>query len=341
MQMESLLDLLPPLGPGKSVPVTEYFLPIIDKINQLFFGSDLKLKVFQKPTDVYQEGHPQIRKLLSKIISNKVLLPGSSLRNIDSFKELQRRSARGESCLIMMEHYGNMDFPGLFALCENHPELGPEFTERLLPLKTYKLSVENETVHLWTSAFASITIFPSQHIDQITDPEELRRVREISTPMNLAAIREMTKQKYQGKILLVFPTGTRLRKGQPVETQKAVREAENYLRVFQNILFLGINGVCIPANPDGDMGKDLIQQDIMVICASEICRGREFREQVIAGSGVDPADKAAVKEAVCDAIMQKLFALHKEGERVYQKLSSELAEKWDLPGRYRKNLLDP
>ncbi len=305
----------------EGITFMEFFAPVI---HEIMSNPDIEIPEIT-PDNVYSPGIPFYRKIICDM-ADRLMLPGSGLRNAEQFVEMWRRCQRGESCLIMMEHYSNFDFPALLRFFERHPGLGKEAADALLPIQAYKLTSGNRATPVLSSAYSTITIYPSRHIDQIEDEEERRRVREVSTPMNHAAIGEMTKRKYQGRIILVFPTGTRYRPWNP-DSKRAVREAESYLKVFQNVLFVGLNGFCLIPSPDENMENDKVEENVVIITAGAIVRGRQFRDGVIARHQLDTdpktADKKLIKDTVCNAIMQELAELHQEAEPVYQKLREE------------------
>ena len=316
----------------KSQTFLEFFAPIIHKINN---NPDITIGPIT-PQNVYSPGIPAYRKAICDM-ADHLMLPGSGLRNTEQFIELWRRSRRGESCLIMMEHYSNFDFPALLRFFERTPGLGEEAANALLPIQAYKLTAGNRVTPVLSTTYSTITIYPSRHIDQIQDAEERRKVREISTPMNHAAIGEMTRRKYQGRIILVFPAGTRYRPWNP-ESKRAVREAASYLKVFQNVLFVGLNGFCLIPSRDENMENDLVEANVVLMSAGQIVGGRKFRDSVIAqlGPAAEGADnKKHIKDAVCAAIMAELDKLHREAAPIHQKLLQE-AQNPDNPFyRYR------
>ncbi|WGK69623.1 hypothetical protein P0082_01820 [Candidatus Haliotispira prima] len=299
----------------------ELFTPII---REIMANPDIEIPQIDA-TNVYSPGVPFYRNSICDI-AGRLMLPGSGLRNTEQFIELWQRCQKGESCLIMMEHYSNFDFPALLRFFEHTPGLGIDAANALLPIQAYKLTSGNQATPVLSCAYSTITIYPSRHIDQIKDEDEKQRVREISTPMNHAAIGEMTKRKYQGRIILVFPTGTRYRPWNP-DSKRAVREAESYLKVFRNVLFVGLNGFCLIPSPDENMENDLVEENVVLMTAGNIVRGRQFRDNLIQQHQLEAdlktTDKKQIKDTVCAAIMEELAKLHNEAEPVHKKLQEE------------------
>ena len=118
-------------------------------------------------------------------------------------------------------------------------------------------------------------------------------------------MREMIDRKHHGRIITVFPAGTRYRPWAP-SSRKGVREIHSYVKSFDNVMFVAINGNILPPHESDDMTKDEAVKDLMVITCSEIVSGRKFRKEMEASApeGSDP------KQHVVDAVMDKLFSMH-------------------------------
>ncbi|MCK5735952.1 MAG: 1-acyl-sn-glycerol-3-phosphate acyltransferase, partial [Spirochaetaceae bacterium] len=219
------------------------------------------------------------------------------------------------------EHYSNFDFPVFYHLIDKNPQLGPKIAETLLPIRGMKLSEDSPITALFTRSYDTLVIYPSRSLDNITDPEELAAIRKISIPINHAAMREMVNKKQNGRIILVFPAGTRYRPWDP-DSRKGVREIHSYIKTFDNVLFLAINGNALPPHESGDMTQDTAVPDLIILSCSEIVRGRDFRKtaEESAPEGVDP------KQYVVDRVMAELETINTrvEPKRLKEK---ELLEK--------------
>jgi len=270
------------------------------------------------PDNVYQEGCPENKAILGRF-AESFLLPGSRIENPGAIRELYERSMAGESCLILSEHYSNFDFPVFYHLIANHPDLGPEIAATLLPIRGMKLSEDSPITALFTRSYDTLIIYPSRSLDNITDPDELAAIRKISIPINHAAMREMIQKKQNGRIILVFPAGTRYRPWDP-DSRKGVREIHSYIKTFDNVLFLAINGNALPPHESGDMTQDTAVPDLMILTCSDIVRGREFRKKAEASApeGVDP------KQYVVDQVMAELEKIHNQVEPKRLKEKAEL-----------------
>jgi len=233
------------------------------------------------------------------------MLPGSRINNFEALKELYKRCQAGETCLILSEHYSNFDFPSLFHLVESHPLLGSEIAESLLPIRGMKLSVSTSIIARYSQSYDCIVIFPSRTLTNVADPNEREEWRKIGIPINYAAVREIVNRKHSGRIILVFPAGTRYRPWTS-DTQQGLREVYSYVKTFDNILFLGINGNTLLPHTSDDMAKDRLKNDLMIYTCSDVVNSREFRNRVTstAPEGTDP------KQHLADEVMRELTKIH-------------------------------
>ena len=275
-----------------------------------------------RPDNVYQEGSAANRTIIGRFVG-EYMLPGSRINNPNALKELYKRCQADESCLILSEHYSNLDFPLLFHLIEIHPLLGSEVAESLLPIRGAKLSETTPLAATMSYSYDSIIIYPSRTLSNIRDPEEREEYRKISTPINHAAAREMINRKNRGRIILVFPAGTRYRPWAP-NTLKGVREIHSYVKTFDNILFLGINGNALPPHASDDMTHDMFRNDLVIYTCSEVIKSRNFRKRV-ASTAPEGTDS---KQHVADEVMKELARIHSriEPERLKELATVQPAE---------------
>jgi len=242
------------------------------------YESNLKGNYAFIPENVYQVGCKTNRKWIGGFV-DALALPGSRIDNSEVLTELRRRSLAGESCIIMAEHYSNFDFPVLFRFIERNEKLGPEIAESLLPIRGMKLSETLPSIAVFSRSYDTIIIYPSKTLDSITDPKKIAAVRKKSVRINHAAMREMIFRKRNGRIIVVFPSGTRYRPWDP-SSKKGVREIGSYVKTFDNIVFMGINGNLLPVNRSGDMSQDELTRDLMILTCSDIVNGRHYRAKM-------------------------------------------------------------
>jgi glycerol-3-phosphate O-acyltransferase len=131
-----------------------------------------------------------------------------------------------------------------------------------------------------------------------------------SNGINRAAMKALNEVKTQGKLILVFPAGTRYRAWDPA-TKKGVREIDSYIRSFDYMCCIALNGQVLHVHQK-DMMEDEVRSDLVRVTAGPVLSCAEFREQARAA-----AEKAGIedkKQATVDAIMAELEAMHEAAE---------------------------
>lgn len=269
--------------------------------------------------NVYQPGNKKNRVLLDKLIQ-PFLMPGSRIENFQNLVDLFEYAKKGHSCLLLVEHYSNFDVPNLYYLLDKQGPKGHDITENLIAIAGVKLNEESTMVRACTEAYTRLVIYPSRSISAINDPEEKSRELRKSNEINRAAMRELHQLKKEGKLVLVFPAGTRYRPWKP-ETKKGIREIDSYLRLFEKMVFISINGNTLKICESENLLTDLVQDDIMVFNISPIYDCHEFRQKYREEA---PAE-ADPKQYVVDKVMEQLENMHNKVE-VYRKKELEQIE---------------
>ena len=118
-------------------------------------------------------------------------------------------------------------------------------------------------------------------------------------------MRKMEELRKEGRIVVVFPTGTRYRPGKP-ETKKAIREIDSYIKTSDYMVLLSINGNCLEVNPSDDMTLDLVKEDTIILEASKLIDCKAFRSEVL-NTLNEGEDK---KQCIADEIMRILERMH-------------------------------
>jgi glycerol-3-phosphate O-acyltransferase len=148
----------------------------------------------------------------------------------------------------------------------------------------------------------------------IADSEVRAQEEARSRKINMAAMRALDAAKKRGHIILAFPTGTRYRPGKP-ETKRGLREMDSYLRVFDVMLLLSVNGSVLRINPENpnDMTADQVFSDNVIIGASEVLDCKQFRCEVLGKIKNQPDSDP--KQATIDRVMELLEAQHEKYEK--------------------------
>jgi len=260
--------------------------------------------------NVFQPGSTKNRPYIDKIVEDH-LLPGSGIIGCENLIELYELCKQGKSCLILVEHYSNFDLPNFIYLLDRCGDKGKEAANSVVAMAGMKLNVESKTVLLFTEIYSRIVIYPSRYHDAIKDPEKLVEERKKSNAINRAALHEMIRCKHSGHMILVFPSGTRYRPGQP-DTKRGLKEIDSYIRAFDYMVLVGIGGNILRLNPSGEMEEDFLVQDTVLLKASPVLNCEEFRTKT---RNRTPAD-ADPKQFVVDRVMHELELLHEEIEKV-------------------------
>lgn len=268
--------------------------------------------------NVYQEGQDDILPILDEM-TESLLLPGSGVDGMENLEELFSQAESGKSCLLLVEHYSNMDLSIVSCLIRKAGGRGEKIGKALVAIAGMKLNEDNPVVAAFASAYSRIVICPSRSLislDAEKDRAEIIRLNSI----NRAALRTLNDIKVKGKIILVFPSGTRYRPWDP-STKKGVREIDSYIRTFDSMCCMAINGQVLHVQQT-DMMNDAVSKDMVRITAGSVRSCADFRTAAKADAearGIE--DK---KQAVVDAIMADLETLHIAAEERRQKLLNPL-----------------
>ncbi|MCQ2577135.1 MAG: 1-acyl-sn-glycerol-3-phosphate acyltransferase [Treponema sp.] len=267
-------------------------------------------------TSVYEEANLDIQKYMFTLLDDN-LLPGSGLNAVENFKAFYDEVQNGKSGLILMEHYTNLDLPEIVYMLDKYGEdWSKDFSKKIVAVAGMKLNEADPAVRAFAECFTRVVIYPTRSLDAVgakeisqeEKEEEEKRARKI----NFAAMRAMDACKKRGQVILVFPSGTRYRPGKP-ETKKGLREIDSYLRLFDKMILVSINGNCLRFNPEcpENMIMDVVAQDKVTLTASPVIDCKDFRNKILESL---PADEPDPKQKTVDAIMANLEKMHIENE---------------------------
>ena len=282
------------------------------------FSEQIKRVVKEaKPTtliteeNVYQVGDPNIKGILDEMVEY-LLLPGSSLVGMKNFEELLEKAESGKACLLLVEHYSNMDLSIVSLMARKEGGRGKEISDALVAIAGMKLNEDNPIVAAFAGAYDKIVIFPSRSLQEL-DPEKDKDEIARGNAINRAAMKSLIRHKYKGKLVLVFPSGTRYRPWDP-DTKKGVREIDSYIRSFDYMCFVSLNGEILIVQKT-DMMNDIVNKDVVRVTVSPVINCNEFRDKVLAKITNEKDDK---KQKVVDEIMNELEKMHiiAEAERL-------------------------
>jgi len=266
--------------------------------------------------NVFQEGDADILPFLDKMV-DELILPGSGVDGMENLVGLFEKAESGKSCLLLPEHYSNLDLSLIHRLVTREGGKGPEIAKAIVAIAGMKLTEESRVVAGFASAYTRLVIYPSRSLlslDSVKNKAEIIR----SNAINRAAMKTLTDIKVKGRLVLVFPSGTRYRPWDP-STKKGVREIDSYIKSFDYFCPIAINGEVLHVH-EGDMMEDSVSQDVVRISAGPVISCSEFRGKIRAESGpeTDSGGDSDKKQAVADAIMAILEEMHVKGEKKRQ-----------------------
>ena len=268
-------------------------------------------------TNVFQEANPETRKLIS-IVCKDAILPESYLNQKENFKAFYDAICQGKRGLILMEHYTNLDLPQLCYLLEADSDWGKDLSSRIVAIAGMKLNEADPFVRAYAEAFTRVVIYPTRSLEKAegaaSSKEEALAEEVRARKINMAAMHAMDVCKRSGKPILVFPSGTRYRPGHP-ETKKGLREIDSYLRMFDVMILVTINGqgITIDMEHPDDMLADFVTPDKIVLTASPVLNCKQFRKDVLASL---PEDEADPKQKIIDHVMEYFDKQHNEVEKI-------------------------
>ena len=262
--------------------------------------------------NVYQKGADDILPYLDKMVET-LILPGSGLDGLENLEELLSKAEAGKSCLILPEHYSNMDLSLFSYLARKAGGRGSNLDEALVTIAGMKLNEENPAVSALASAYTRLVIYPSRSLQGL-DAEKDRKEIIRSNAINRSAMKALMSIKNKGHPILIFPSGTRYRPWDP-STKRGVREIDSYIKSFDYMCLVTINGEILHVR-QGDMMDDLVSRDVVRIGVGPVLSCTEFREKARDETGAKMQNQNPVdqKQAVADAIMAELEKMHIEGE---------------------------
>ncbi|MCL2067859.1 MAG: 1-acyl-sn-glycerol-3-phosphate acyltransferase [Treponema sp.] len=284
-----------------------------------FFGDHIKraLTLSKVPgviteQNVFQEGDPNILPILDDMVGT-LALPGSGLDGLENLEELLALAESGKSCLLLTEHYSNLDLSIVSLMARLAGGRGEDIGKALIAIAGTKLNEDNPGVAAFAGAYTRIVIYPSRYMHDSNEEKDLAEIAR-SNAINRAAMKALNEQKVKGRLILVFPAGTRYRSWDP-ETKKGVREIDSYIRSFDYMCFIALNGAILHVQKT-DMLNDIVTRDLIRVTAGPVVSCQEFRERIRAATPTS-RDK---KQAVVDAIMAELEKMHAAAEIKRQKL---------------------
>ncbi|HOJ49827.1 MAG TPA: 1-acyl-sn-glycerol-3-phosphate acyltransferase [Spirochaetota bacterium] len=225
-------------------------------VEEMKKNSDPNLNSVITPKKVFQPAFLANREIFKKFL-DKLILEGSGIIGENNLLEFYQYFKNGESCLILSEHKSNFDVPVFFAVMYNQKkQIFREIFEKIVFVAGRKLNEEEFFIKTMAEQFHRVIVVPKSDSD---DPTALK--------INLAT-QKFIKENKKNYIFLVFPTGTRSKPWEP-ETYKPLREVFNYIKSFNKIIFMSIDGNCLPPMPT-KMSGEIPKQDVIKLIFSKV-----------------------------------------------------------------------
>jgi hypothetical protein len=278
-----------------------------DIIDEMIRNSQGASEVTDK--NVYQEGKPGNKPLLRRIVAD-LLLPGSRIDGLEHLRELAALARRRKFCLVLMEHYSNFDLPNFCELLEQRGPEGKEIADALVAVAGVKLNEASRLALAFTEIFTRVVIFPSRSILGIKDKGKRREAEYRRARINIAALKTLMSLRRQGRLVLVFPTGTRYRSWDP-STGRGLKEIDTYLKYYSSMVLVAVNGNTLLTNPNNNMDEDFPVKDVVRYTVSPVLRCSEFRKEALRAQ----PEESDHKQVVADGVMAALAALHAAAEK--------------------------
>jgi glycerol-3-phosphate O-acyltransferase len=272
-----------------------------EQLAEILRHSDPDLFAVTTPDIVFQEAQKQNRDRFTAIIED-LLLPGSRVEGVENLRELHALAAQGHPALVVSAHASNFDVPALYALLKRQGEAA--LFEDIIFIAGRKLTECCKSVKSMAETFSRVVI-------SAKTPNMSEQEVSVALAINKAAQRKIAELQGQGKVFLLYPTGTRSRAGVP-RTHRGLREIYNYLRKFEYCVACGMQGNILPPRDDVDMIDEFPRRDTMVFTFGKVRNVAAWLEEITSGQ---PAGEVDRKQFVVDAIMEEIYRLGDDPRR--------------------------
>jgi glycerol-3-phosphate O-acyltransferase len=271
-----------------------------EELAQILRHSDPDLFAVTTPEIVFQVAQKQNRERFAAIIDD-LLLPGSGVEGVENLRHLHELAAQGHPALVLSAHWSNLDVPALYSLLKHRGE--EALFEDIIFIAGRKLTEGCKSIKSMAEMFSRVVI--SAKSSRMSEQEI-----SVAMAINKAAQRKIAELQGQGKVFLLYPTGTRSRPDVP-RTHRGLREVYNYLRKFEYCVVCGIRGNILPPRDDVDMIDEFPRRNVVVYTFGKVRNIAAWLEEL---SRRQPAGSDR-KQFVVDAIMDEIYALGDDPRR--------------------------
>lgn len=272
-----------------------------EQLAQILRHSDPDLFSVTTPEIVFQVAQKQNRERFAAIIED-LLLPDSGVVGVENLRSLHAVAAQGHPALILSAHVSNFDVPALCSLLKRRGD--ESLFEDIIFIAGRKLTEGCKSIKSMAEMFSRVVISAKS-----SGMSELEN--SVAMAINKAAQRKIAELQRQGKVFLLYPTGTRTRPAVP-RTHHGLREIYNYLRKFEYCVCCGIRGNTLPPRDDVDMIDEFPRRDTVVYSFGKV---RNVAEWLAEFTARQPAPESDRKQFVVDAIMDEIYSLGDDPRR--------------------------
>ena len=250
------------------------------------------------PENIFQPAYMKNREIFKKFLDT-LILDGSGIDEADNLLKFYNEFKAGKSCLILSEHKSNFDVPVFFAVMYDEGDIFKEIFEKIVFVAGRKLNEEEFFVKSMAEQFHRVIVVPKT---ETSDPMALK--------INFAT-QKFIKENKSNYIFLVFPTGTRSKPWEP-DTYKPLREVYNYIKSFDVVIFMSIDGNCLPPLPK-KMSEEIPRKDVIRLIFSEPYDTKKLiKEKKLEWEKTNNSKE--FKEFFMDFIMYKIYSQKKRRE---------------------------
>lgn len=175
------------------------------------------MNIFKDPnelekTGVYTESRPEAREFMRKFLTP--IMKNFKVEGLENLKTIDKIVGK-LPITIISNHVSHLDAPSIFQLLYNSSPEGKNIAERIVFIAG-RLAFEPDFTRLGLYMFGTILVCSKR--DMIENPS----LSDLMVKINARAFRQAQKLQQNGKVLAVFPEGTRSRDGRLMPFVEAV-----------------------------------------------------------------------------------------------------------------------
>lgn len=221
--------------------------------------------------NVYQKARKDNRSYIFELLSECVK-PDSKIIGIENWDQFYAQYKAGSSSLIFAEHKSNLDvliFDYMMSLLGKNYE---EAFNEIVFIAGRRLNEDSLTVKLFAELYTRLIVVAKVESQNASEAE-----METMYKINYAS-QSYLKTNIKNHIYFLYPTGTRARVWDH-STYKALTESVNYLKKFDQVIFLSVDGNCMFPLPNISMDSEPVIQDTITLRFSKPKNVHDFIEE--------------------------------------------------------------